>query len=62
MAAGRWAWTSFAVSLGVVPVTVIPVLALLAGLIGLLVAGNLLAAVPASVAARTRPAAMLRAE
>ena len=62
VAAGRWAWTSFAVSLGVVPVTVIPVLALLAGLIGLLVAGNLLAAVPASVAARTRPAAALRAE
>ena len=62
MAAGRWAWTSFAVSLGVVPVTVIPVLALLAGLIGLLVAGNLLAAVPASVAARTRPGVLLRAE
>ena len=62
VAAGRWAWTSFAVSLGVVPVTVIPVLALLAGLIGLLVAGNLLAAVPASVAARTRPGVLLRAE
>ncbi len=62
VAAGHWAWASFAASLGVVPVTVVPGLALLAGLIGLLVAGNLLAAGPASVAARTRPAAALRAE
>jgi FtsX-like permease family len=62
IAAGRWAWASFAASLGVVPVTVVPGLALLAGLIGLFVAGNLLAAVPASVAARTRPAVALRAE
>ena len=45
-----------------VPVTVIPGPALLAGFAGLLVAGNLLAAVPASVAARTRPTAALRAE
>ena len=60
--AGHWAWASFAASLGVVPVTVVPGLALLAGLIGLLAAGNLLAAIPASVAARTRPAAALRAE
>jgi predicted lysophospholipase L1 biosynthesis ABC-type transport system permease subunit len=61
-AAGRWAWTSFASSLGVVPVTVIPGILLLAGLAALLTAGNLLAAVPASMAARTRPAAILRAE
>jgi len=60
--AGRWAWTSFAASLGVVPVTVVPGLALLAGFIALLVAGNLLTAVPASIAARTKPAATLRAE
>jgi FtsX-like permease family len=62
IAAGRWAWTGFAASLGVVPVTVVPGLALLAGFAGLLVAGNLVTAVPASVAARTRPAAALRAE
>ena len=62
VAAGHWAWASFAASLGVVPVTVVPGLALLAGVIALLAAGNLLAAVPASVAARTRPAALLRAE
>jgi hypothetical protein len=60
--AGRWAWTSFAASLGVVPVTVVPGIAVLAGFAALLVAGNLLAAVPASVAARTKPAAILRAE
>ena len=61
-AAGRWAWDSFAASLGVVPVTVIPGMALLTGFITLLVAGNLLAAIAASVAARTSPAAMMRAE
>jgi hypothetical protein len=62
IAAGRWAWSSFAVSLGVVPVTVIPGLALLTGFIALLLAGNLLTAVPATVAARTTPAVLLRAE
>jgi hypothetical protein len=62
IAAGRWAWTGFAGSLGVVPVTVIPGAALLAGFIVLLAAGNLLTAIPASVAARTRPAAELQAD
>ena len=62
LAAGHWAWTSFAASLGVVPVTIVPGLALLAGFVTLLAAGNLLAAIPASVAARTKPAVMLRAE
>jgi ABC-type antimicrobial peptide transport system permease subunit len=62
VAAGHWAWASFAASLGVVPVTVVPVLSLLAGFIGLLAAGNLVTAVAASVAARTRPASALRAE
>jgi hypothetical protein len=62
LAAGRWAWTSFAASLGVVPVTVVPGLVLLTGFIVLLAAGNLLAAIPGSVAARTRPATMLQPE
>ena len=48
--------------LGVVPVTVVPGVALLAGFIALLVGGNLLTAIPALVAARTRPAAELQAE
>lgn len=60
--AGRRAWVSFAGSVGFVPVTVVPVLAVLLGLLALLAAGNLLAAVPAAVAARTPPAAALRAE
>ena len=60
--AGHWAWAAFATSLGAVPVTVVPVPALLAGIVVLLVAGNLLAAGPGAVAARTPPAAVLRAE
>jgi hypothetical protein len=62
VAAGRWAWTNFASTVGFVPVTVVPVPALLVGLLALLAAGNLLAAAPATVAARTPPAAALRAE
>jgi len=60
--AGRWAWRSFAGSIGVVPVTVVPALVLALGLVALLVAGNLLASAPATVAARTRPAVWLRAQ
>jgi ABC-type lipoprotein release transport system permease subunit len=62
VAAGRWAWASFASSVGAVPVSVVPVTALILGLAALLVAGNLLAAIPAAIAARTAPAAALRAE
>ena len=62
VAAGHWAWAAFATSLGAVPVAVVPVPALLAGFAVLLVAGNLLAAVPGAVAARTPPAIVLRAE
>jgi ABC-type antimicrobial peptide transport system permease subunit len=62
VAAGHWAWTTFATSLGVVPVTAIPVLALVAGVLALLAGGNLLAAGPGAVAARTPAAAVLRAE
>jgi hypothetical protein len=62
VAAGRWAWTAFATSLGAVPVAVVPVPALLAGFLLLLAAGNLLAAAPGAVAARTPPAAVLRTE
>ncbi len=60
--AGRLAWHAFAGSLGVVPVVEVSVSALIAGLLVLVLAGNVLAAVPAAVAARTRPAAALRAE
>ncbi|HTW00783.1 MAG TPA: FtsX-like permease family protein [Streptosporangiaceae bacterium] len=59
---GRWTWTGFADSLGVVPFTQIPLLALLLGFAVLLLAGNLLAAGPARIAARTSPAVILRTE
>jgi ABC-type lipoprotein release transport system permease subunit len=62
IAAGRAAWRVFATNFGVVPVSVVDVgvLALLA--VGVLVAANLLAVVPALIAARSRPADLLRAE
>ena len=62
VAAGHWAWAAFATSLGAIPVTVVPLPILLAGFGVLLVAGNLLAAWPGAVAARTPPAAVLRTE
>jgi predicted lysophospholipase L1 biosynthesis ABC-type transport system permease subunit len=62
IAGGRLAWQGFARSLGAVPVVEVPVLALIVGLAALVVAGNLLASVPAAAAARTRAAAGLRAE
>jgi predicted lysophospholipase L1 biosynthesis ABC-type transport system permease subunit len=62
IAAGQLAWRAFAGSLGVVPGTVVPGLVLAAGAAVLVVAGNVLAAAPAAVAARTDPAAALRAE
>jgi hypothetical protein len=62
IAAGRWAWQSFAGSLGMAPDTVVPVLLLAAGCAALIVAGNLLASVPAAIAARTPAAGTLRTE
>jgi predicted lysophospholipase L1 biosynthesis ABC-type transport system permease subunit len=62
VAAGRWAWQGFAGSLGVAPVTVIPALLLAVGCAAVILAGNLLASVPAAVAARTPAAGMLRTE
>ena len=60
--AGRWAWRAFAGSLGVAPVTEVPVLVVLGLLAALVLAGNLLAALPAALAARIQPAVALRAE
>jgi FtsX-like permease family len=62
IAVGRVLWRVFATNFGVVPVAVVePVLiAVLAA--GVLAAANLLAAVPALLAARSRPAQLLRAE
>ncbi len=62
VAAGRWAWASFGSVVGFVPASTVPVLAVVLGFVALLAAGNLLAVVPALIAARTPPAAALRAE
>ncbi|HTA04109.1 MAG TPA: ABC transporter permease [Streptosporangiaceae bacterium] len=62
IAIGNWAWSTFANSIGVVPLPFVPVTALLAGIAALLVAGNLLALWPAQLAARVAPAAAFRAE
>jgi hypothetical protein len=62
IASGRLAWHAFAGSLGVVPIVEVPVAALILGLVALVLAGNLLASLPAAVAARTRPGVSLRTE
>ncbi len=62
IAGGRLAWHAFAGSLGVVPIVEVPVAALILGLVALVLAGNLLASLPAAVAARTRPGVGLRTE
>ncbi len=62
IAAGRLTWRVFASEVGAVPVTVVPVTALAALAGGVLVAANLLAVIPAWLAARSRPAQLLRAE
>jgi hypothetical protein len=56
---GRWAWHGFAGSLGVVPVTQVPVGGIVAGLAAIVAAGLLLGCVPAAAATRT-PAGLLR--
>ena len=62
IAGGRLAWHAFAGSLGIVPIVEVPVAALILGLVALVLAGNLLASLPAAVAARTRPGVGLRTE
>ena len=60
--AGRLAWRAFAGSLGVAPVTVVPVLIAVVGAAALLIAGNVLTSAPGAIAARTSPSIALRAE
>jgi ABC-type antimicrobial peptide transport system permease subunit len=68
IAAGKVVWRVFATNFGVVPlpvvpvVPVVPVLPLAALALGVLVAANVLAVIPALLAARSRPAQLLRAE
>jgi hypothetical protein len=62
IAAGRVLWRVFATNFGVVPVAVVEPVLMAALAAGVLAAANLLAAVPALLAARSHPAQLLRAE
>jgi hypothetical protein len=59
---GRWAWRLVADQLGVVSGPVVPPVPVLAVAAGALLAANLVAAGPGWVAARVRPATVLRSE
>jgi hypothetical protein len=60
--AGRWTWAGFATSLGVVPVTVLPLTSLAVGLTLLLVAGPLLTSLPRFFSREAGTASLLRTE
>ena len=62
IAAGKALWRVFATNFGVVPVPVVQPLLLAALVTGVLAAANVLAAVPALLAARSHPGQLLRAE
>jgi ABC-type lipoprotein release transport system permease subunit len=62
VAVGRWVWTLMADSLGVVPRPQVPLSSLAAIVAASLVVANLIALVPGQLAARTRPANVLRSE
>jgi ABC-type lipoprotein release transport system permease subunit len=62
VAAGRWVWNSFANELGVLPAAVTPIPWLLAMVPCTILLASLVATIPGRVAARTRPAVVLRAE
>jgi predicted lysophospholipase L1 biosynthesis ABC-type transport system permease subunit len=62
IAAGKVLWRVFATNFGVVPVAVVEPVLIAALAAGVLAVANLLAAVPALLAARSRPAQLLRAE
>lgn len=62
IAAGRWIWTAFAGSIGVVPAPSVRLLVVLLTVPAALVAANLISALPARAAAATKPALVLREE
>jgi hypothetical protein len=62
VAAGRWAWTVVARQLGTAAEPVTPLVAVLVAVPAGLLLANLVAAVPARVASRLRPATVLRSE
>jgi ABC-type lipoprotein release transport system permease subunit len=60
--AGRWGWRVFVNTLGFVPQPIVPMLAVLLTIPIALLLANAIASIPARAAARTQPAAALRAE
>lgn len=62
IAAGRWSWTVFAHLLGIVPEPVVPIAWTMLAVPAAVLGANLVAAIPARVAARSRPALALRAD
>lgn len=62
IAAGRWGWRLFAKQLQVVPLPTGALAAAIGIPVGMLLLGNLIAAVPAGTAARTPAAVVLRAQ
>jgi hypothetical protein len=62
ISAGRVIWRVFAVSLGVVPVSVVDAWTIAALAVGILLTASALAVIPAVTAARTRPGSLLRTE
>jgi hypothetical protein len=62
IAAGQAIWRAFAVSLGVVPVPVVPAWLIGALAAGALLTANALATIPAATAARSLPGQLLRTE
>ena len=53
-------WNTFANNLGVVPVTVVPILLIAAITVGVLVGANVIAIAPALLATRSKPGDLLR--
>ncbi len=62
IALGRWLWTLFARGISAVPNPTVPVASMVLIALGALVFGNLAAAVPGRIAARTSTAVLLRTE
>ncbi|MGZ4700112.1 MAG: FtsX-like permease family protein [Ilumatobacteraceae bacterium] len=59
---GRWLWTRFAEGIHVVPQPTVPVLPIMLIAVAAVALANIVAAIPARIAARTPAAALLRAD
>jgi ABC-type lipoprotein release transport system permease subunit len=59
---GRWAWMLFAHQLGIVVVSAVPAVVLVLLIVGTIVVANMVAFVPGRIAAKIRPASVLRTE